>query len=349
MRPGHAFLTILGGWGFLALGGPQPLAAQSKPQTAKPEQARETGALKNARITGGLVPARREEPNLRRREELPVTRAESLMWTPGAEQAKSTDDIPVVTGSPAVAVSRHQAGVLWVLTLLGGDTEFYAADTLGRDFGTFRLGGAINNGWTAMSLGPCGIRTCLYIGDMGDADERRNAIMLYRVPEPSVPYNRLPRVFGVTGIERLEVRFPDGPHDAGAMYLSRDGSTFIITSSATKPSMVYRVPAAAWLGNRRAQAEALGKMVVEPGQITGAAVSPDGQQVAIRTAQSILFFGHTDKWGPALDTPLAACDLSDLNIAGRGLDWLDDRRLVLTTIKGYAPVAAIFVVRCAAP
>ena len=39
--------------------------------------------------------------------------------------------------------------------------------------------------WEAIAVGPCGSRTCLFVGDIGDNKARRKHITIHRVTEPA--------------------------------------------------------------------------------------------------------------------------------------------------------------------
>ena len=127
---------------------------------------------------------------------------------------------PTVHRSPPVVVSRAQRNLLWVLAAEGDETEIYAADMSGRDLGTWRLDPALYTEWTALALGRCDQKTCLYIGDLGDSLGRRGTVQLYRFEEPLLAFDRIPRTYSVTGVQKLIVGYPDGAHDARALVVN---------------------------------------------------------------------------------------------------------------------------------
>ena len=126
----------------------------------------------------------------------------------------------------------------------------------------------------------------LWVADTGDNitnDNRRTTIALWKVPPTGPPV-----------IHRLT--YPDGPHDAEALLFGADGKPVVVTKEVTGIAGIY-VPTADLqpnsqagvklrrVGEFRARANgennpfgALGEVVV-----TGAARSPDGRRVALRT------------------------------------------------------------------
>lgn len=256
----------------------------------------------------------------------------------------------LLTESSGVAASRTQPGVLWTFNDSGNDPILFATDTLGRDRGAFRVTGATNVDWEAIAQGPCGTRQCLFIGDIGDNEGRRHDVVIYRFPEPRLSggARASPATAAVTA---LRVRYPDGPHDAESLLLSRGGDLFIITKAGKHP-LLYRIPAAAWARHRPVTADSLGPLPIETDirsfrLVTDAAIAPDGVRVAVRTYREIYFLRFA---GGRLvpDDPPRACDTFGLQIQGEGVDWLDQHTLVLTSENAFIQGGSVAVITCPA-
>ena len=255
---------------------------------------------------------------------------------------------PQLTESSGVAASRTQPGVLWTFNDSGNDPILFATDTLGRDLGTFRVTGAVNEDWEAIALGPCGSRQCLFVGDIGDNGERRPDVIVYRVPEPRL--TRGPRR-ATPPATALHVRYPDGPHDAESLILSRTGDLYIITKDGKHP-LLYRIPASAWRGPRPVMADSLGPLPIETDLksfrlVTDAALAPDGTRVAVRTYREIYFLRLVGRH-LVPDDPPRACDTFGLQIQGEGVDWLDPHTLVLTSESAFIQGGSVAVITCPA-
>jgi hypothetical protein len=121
----------------------------------------------------------------------------------------------------------------------------------------------------------------LWVADIGDNGESRKTIGLWRL----APGGRKPKLFRLT--------YPDGPHNAEALLLTRTGTPIVVTKSASAASLY--VPAAQLDADRKTPLRRVGDVSVPvtgtsnpfglPGRlvITGGAVSPDGRHVTLRT------------------------------------------------------------------
>ena len=255
-----------------------------------------------------------------------------------------------LTESSGVAASRTRPGLLWTFNDSGNDPILFATDTLGRDLGAFRVAGATNEDWEAMALGPCGTRQCLFVGDIGDNAERRRDVVIYRVPEPRLGGGGRTRR-ATAPATALHVRYPDGPHDAESLILSRAGDLFIITKDGKHPRL-YRIPAAAWRTGRPTTADSLGPLPIETDMksfrlVTDAALAPDGIRVAVRTYREIYFLRLAGR-RLVPDDPPRACDTFGLQIQGEGIDWLDQHTLVLTSESAFIQGGSVAVITCPA-
>ncbi len=250
------------------------------------------------------------------------------------EEARRTGTFgePPLVENSGVIPSRTQPGILWSVADSDGPPRIFATDTLGEDRGSFRLRGARNVDWEAISAGRCGPAHCLYVADTGDNLEQRQSVQLYRIREPRVDS---PGGEPATSsrVERLEVRYPDGPHDVEAAFVNGRGDVHLISKGRTSGVRHYRVPAEAWSAPATV-AERLGVLPIVRGRglgrlVTDAAISPNGRLVAVRTYGEIFLFHFTGRG--TLRPAWVACRLAGLELQGEGVAWLDDSTLVLTS------------------
>ena len=74
----------------------------------------------------------------------------------------------------------------------------------------------------------------LILADIGDNDEKRSSIQLYRFPEPVLD------AVSASGT-RLDFEYPDGPHNAEALVVSPDGSrAYIFTKESSGEAEVFQ-------------------------------------------------------------------------------------------------------------
>lgn len=252
-----------------------------------------------------------------------------------------------LTESSGVVVSRAHPGLLWTINDSGNDAQLFLTDTTGKALATINVRGAVNIDWEAIGRSRCGALDCLIIGDIGDNEERRQSVVLYRVPEPDA-------VSGTSRmVEALQVRFPDRPHDTEALYLEPDGGVVLITKGRSGGVLVFRVPATAWDTHDGVIATRIDSLAIDASMVRGrvvtdAAISPDGKVVAVRTYREILRFTR-GRDGSLLPEPGGpACDVAGLEPQGEGLDWWDAATLILTSERGLEAEGTITLLRCPA-
>ena len=283
---------------------------------------------------------------------------------------QATFHSPRLVESSGVAVSRAYPDVLWTHNDSGDGAYLYATDLRGTDRGALLVPGAQAIDWEDLSLGPCPVAfplqprspksiasTCIYLADTGDNLEFRPFVTIYAVPEPAPP-ERASDTSGTTRAPAvLRLRYPDGPHDVEAVYVSpRDTAVYLVSKGATRGSAirVYRVDRRAWRTPDTTSdivATLVQTLDIRPSSaagrvVTAGAIRPDGRLVAIRTYTEIYLFysGVGGRLLPALDRP---CNIAGLEIGGEAIDFLDDSTFVLTSEAGSHRPGTIDTVKCA--
>jgi hypothetical protein len=306
----------------------------------------QSGTLRNPRIMGLQRPQAAQSSPLQQ-----VDEEDSLyLRFPSSGTSKASPPAPTVHRSPPVIVSRQQRNVLWVLAAEGDETEIYATDTTGRDLGTWRVD-ALYNEWTALAVGRCDQKTCIYIGDLGDSPKRRGTVQLYRFEEPLLAFDRIPRTYSVTGVQKIIVGYPDGAHDARALSVTSDGTVLILTSGLDGKSRLYSVPSDTWFrGSTRVDARSAGTVAVDIhryGPLTGITRTATGGFVA-RQAKSLTFLTRGQS-GMVPDPSRPTCELPAGDQSGLGVDWLDSRRFIISTVQGFNPTPLLSIAECPEP
>ncbi|HEX6042188.1 hypothetical protein [Longimicrobium sp.] len=186
--------------------------------------------------------------------------------------------------------------------------------------------------WEDVAAAPCpGGGRCLYVGDIGDNAAARPNVTIYRVPEPA------PGDAQTRPAEALTAVYPDGPQDAEALFVLPDGGIFIVSKGETGGIAVYRMPRTARPGTparlERMAVLAPGK-VERPQRITGAAASPDGQWLALRTLRQVSFYRTGGLASGQLGQPLTY-DLTGLNEPqGEAVEFGPDGTVFLSSEGG---------------
>jgi hypothetical protein len=240
--------------------------------------------------------------------------------------------------SSGVAVSRRNAGVFWTHND-SGQPALHAIGSDGREVGKVRVAGAQVEDWEDVALAPCpGGGDCLYVADIGDNAAKRAEVTVYRVPEPA------PGDAGTRPAEALRLRYPDGAHDAEALFVLPDGSLNIVTKGETGPVALYTAaaPAAGETATLRRVRELAGGEVKKGERITGASASADGRWVALRTHHEVSIYPAAGFLSGGAVTARTV-DVRELNEAqGEGVGFAPDGGLVLTSEGGKKKDPATF-------
>ena len=273
-----------------------------------------------------------------------------------------------LTENSGTTLSLAQPGVLFAINDSGNEPLLFALDTTGAERGVWRIAGARNSDWEAVSVGPCGARPtdaadttastrtgpdgCVYIGDVGDNSAKHSTRIIYRVAEPMA---QQPGFIGDLRADRLRFRYPDHPHDVEAMYIAPNGDAYLITKrrlvsagNRLRPALVFRVAAAAW-SRDTAVAELVDSLPIVPGsapnrQITDASLSPDGRRLLVRTYTQVYVFVTDSATGRVRGAiPPSVCNIASLGRSqGEGITWFGrSGKLLLTNEGRQSPMFAI--------
>jgi hypothetical protein len=91
----------------------------------------------------------------------------------------------------------------------------------------------------------------------------------------------------ITQVERINFRYPDGPRDAEAMFVDPLTKDIFIVTKRENNSRLYRLPYPQNV-NEVAVAELMGELPLT--FATGAAISPDGTEILVRTYTQIFYW-----------------------------------------------------------
>lgn len=242
-----------------------------------------------------------------------------------------------------VAASRTRPELLWTHNDSGSDPRLFAISPRGETIGSVAVENARNRDWEDIAAGPCPSGRCLYIGDIGDNEARRDEIAIYRVPEPR-PGESAVRA------ERFRARYPGGARDAESLFVLPSGEIYLATKGRTSGVSIYRYP----LPLRPDETVELEEVAVLdpdrrqlPSQLTGAAASPDGRWIALRDYVSLRLH-RSDALLSGDTTPAWTFDLRSLDEPqGEAVEILDNGRVVLTTEgTGQTEAGLITVLAC---
>jgi hypothetical protein len=243
--------------------------------------------------------------------------------------------------------SRTGRGVWWVHNDSGDQPRIFAINNRGQLLARFRVTEAKNVDWEDLASGPGPDGTpALYVADIGNNSASRSELTLYRVPEPNLGNASVKNVLmGETAAaEAFPFRYPDGKHDAEAIFLDpQSGRPYIVTKKMTPPCAVYRFPMPLQPGKTVILEKVkLGNAIQPISQlalVTGAATSPDGKRVVIRTYFTALELTRTGGKFETLFNVEPRTIKIPLEKQGEAISYtLDGQALVTTSEKIPAPL-----------
>ena len=214
----------------------------------------------------------------------------SVLQVYGSSTRITTIKNESINESSGLAASRTSPGAYWTHNDSGDGPFIYAFDTRGNTLGTFRVSGATNRDWEdiATGPGPQPNRSYLYIGDIGDNDQKRPEVVVYRIPEPQITASdknsTKSRPSSTEPAEAIRLVYPDGKHDAEALMVHpTTGNLYIMTKVAFGNPTVYEAEAPFTAG-KLITLKRIGEVhtaSILGGAITGGSISPDGRRVAL--------------------------------------------------------------------
>ena len=244
---------------------------------------------------------------------------------------------PEVVELSGLVASRRNPGVWWVHNDSGSGVRnvVYAIGDDGRQLGAFTLTGTTNVDWEDIAVGPGPVAgtTYLYVADIGNnINPKRNAVDVYRVPEPAVSASTSAGAVNLAGVAKLTFTYPSGATpDAEALLVDPvDGSILVVTKVASGSAQVYRANpgTGAW--------DAVG--AVPQRWVTAADVTPAGDFVALRTYGSVLIYPRPA--GQSLVAALAQAPCAGATAGeaqGEAIGFTPDGRGYVTASEGASP------------
>jgi hypothetical protein len=270
---------------------------------------------------------------------------------------------PELDEGSGLAVSRRHEDLLWAHNDDPGPARLFALDLRGRLRGIFTVPGIRVRDFEDLGLGSCPDidgagepGDCLYLADTGDNDRIRSEYAVFAVaePEPSDGVAASGEAAILMG-SLIYVYERGGPRDAEALAVAPGGRILVITKGQEGQADLFELsaeefsPPSGSVGARiaaaaPAQARFLATLPVDVSdsrsRVTGAAVSPDGSTLAVRTPSAVYLFAM-DRW----NARPTVCAIGADEPQGEAVDFLDQSHLLLSGEAGFGP-APLLHLRC---
>ncbi len=198
-----------------------------------------------------------------------------------------------------IDASIKNPGVYWVHNDSGDTARIFAVDSkTGATLGTYNLSGAHASDWEDIEVGPGPdpTKSYVYVADIGDNSLNRSSVTIYRIPEPTVTGTASnPTTTTVTGVDTFNLKYPDGSHNAESFIVDpKSGQMLIIDKTSAGNPHIYAAPGGLASGSTTTLKD-VGTLPLGTGGgnlVTGADVSPDGTEVAVRTYDHVLLWNR---------------------------------------------------------
>ena len=262
----------------------------------------------------------------------------------GEPHALFTIQSTLINEASGLLASRANPGVYFTHNDSGGRPEIYALDSKGGLQTTIVLDGASNVDWEDIGFAPAttGGAWDIIAADIGDNQQHRGDIRLYRFAEPRLPKDPGSVIHVQPAVFRL--KYEIGAANAEAFFVNpANGDGYIITKRSGAGQIV-RV-AAPWKPDAVNDCARVGEidLPIKPGLgklITAADISIDGQTVVLRTYTSGWLLrmpsGGTGAFETIFSQPPEQIQLA-IEPQGEAICFSADGRCILTTSEGIHP------------
>ncbi len=123
-----------------------------------------------------------------------------------------------------IAASKKFPGRLYLVNDSGDGGRFYSYETATGNFQTIEIEDFKSFDIEAISVGPCGTDSCVFIGDVGNnGGKRRELIRIVGIKERAT----YPSI--VTPVVHKKLYYPDQPQDAESLVATQNGEFYIFS------------------------------------------------------------------------------------------------------------------------
>jgi hypothetical protein len=224
----------------------------------------------------------------------------------------------------------------------GHEATIYVLDLAGSLQGEIPLAGTRNRDWEDIATGECPSGNCIYVADIGDNQEIREEIFLYRITDTGSYHGSAQRP------EVFPMILPDGPRDMEALFVLPGEEVFFVSKGRGHGVALYRYPSPLRPGEtvtlEMVQSLTEDRLPI-PKQFTGADASIDGGTVALRTYEALTFYSwESGKLVPMEGGKIALRTLNETQ--GEAVALGPGGQVVLTSEAALGKGATLTVLQC---
>lgn len=227
--------------------------------------------------------------------------------------SQGTLDNPALVEVSGLAGSINNPGYLWVHNDSGDKARLFLLDKQGKHKATVWLANATNRDWEDIAVGPGPEegKSYVYIGDIGDNDQKYKFKHIYRIEEPVIDLHTTSDTT-LTQVDRIEFKLPDGPQDTELLMMDPSTRDLYTVSKRKKKINLYRLPyphtttatMTAEIVLRQDLSKVDGKHISQQGeetlingynsqyyyQVVAGDISHDGQEVLLKSYSAVYYW-----------------------------------------------------------
>ncbi len=253
-----------------------------------------------------------------------------------------------------MALSRRNAGMLWLHNDSGSKARVYAVDLEGRHLGRLKIADADNRDWEDMASFSLDGVPYLLLADIGDNESRHEYGTLYVVEEPDLDEDDEPEQEPAW---QVRFRYPDGPRDAEAVAVDTANRRALILTKRDIPPVLYAVPlqpeqddvvVAERLGPvtslpppSRQDVEFAPQTKIWHWQPTGMDIATDGSAAVILTYAAVYYYPFLGDWYETLNQQALGFGLRGIRDAEAVAFGAARTTLFVTVERRHAPLLRI--------
>ncbi|WP_229239732.1 hypothetical protein [Echinicola soli] len=206
-------------------------------------------------------------------------------------------DRKLLKEASGLAVSRIHENVLYTHNDSGGKPTVYKLDSTGNVTGKITLDNTFNRDWEDIAVGPDagGMKSYVYVGEIGDNDGEYPSISLLKFEEPAMDSTDLH-----VQPEKIKLKYPDGARDAETLMVDPWNGDVYIVSKRDSSNVLYRAPADK-LDEEEVELEPLQNLPIT--MSVAGDISPDGKEIIIKNYWVIYYW--TRKEGESIAEALS--------------------------------------------
>lgn len=186
---------------------------------------------------------------------------------------------PVLQEVSGICDSKLHAGMLWAQEDSGNPTRIHMVSHSGQVGRSVYLKGVMNRDWEDMAL----FESDIFLADIGDNNEVFSEYSFYKFPEPAAGVDTM------NVIDQIRFRYPDGSHNAEAFVVDPVTRNIFIFTKQDLPSRIYKLSFP--YSTTTVQTVSYEGTVSFTG-IVGAGISPDGDEVIIKTYGQLHYYAR---------------------------------------------------------